>query len=155
MSRLSIKEVADEARKMAKFFRVFSTLEEVLDTLAMYDQLITERKGFSESLQKEIQNLSDKKAILIKGFDDDVYTARINSENAIDIYQKAQTLADEKIIALKKQYEDAKQNEEDDYQALIVSHRDTLNVLTIDIEKNSKLLGTARKALNAIKAKLE
>jgi len=154
MSGLNIQEVADEARKMVKFFKVFEKLDEVLKTLAMNDQLIRERKEFSESLQKEIQGLSDKKAILVKGFDDDVYTARINSENAAERYRKEQERCEADILITQKHYQEEEERLIEEHLLAMESRQTELNRLLVVIENHKKLLDATQKALNNLRAKL-
>lgn len=154
MSGLNIQEVADEARKMVKFFKVFEKLDEVLKTLAMYDQLIRERKQFSESLQKEIQDLSNKKALLVKGFDDEVYTARINSENAAERYKKEQEKTETAILNLQNHYQEEEIRIMGIFNITIDSRQTESNNLLLEIEKNNKLLRSAQEELNILRAKL-
>lgn len=154
MSGLNIQEVADEARKMVKFFKVFEKLDEVLKTLAMYDQLIRERKEFSESLQKEIQDLSNKKALLVKGFDDEVYTARINSENAAERYKKEQEKTETAILNLQNHYQEEEIRIMGIFNITIDSRQTESNNLLLEIEKNNKLLRSAQEELNILRAKL-
>jgi len=155
MQKISIQEAANEAEKMFKFFKAFEKLDEALKMLAMYDQLIRERKEVSESLQVEIQNLSDKKALLVKGYDDDINTARINSENAAEQFRKEQKINEAKIIELQKKYEEEKSNLYIEYNILMKARQTELDNLLLEVEKYSKSLESAKKALNAIKAKLE
>lgn len=155
MSGLNIQEVADEARKMFKFFKVFEKLDEVLKVFATYDQLINERISQAEFLKREIQGLSDKQAILIKGFDDDVYTARINSENAVERYRKEQEKSETAIFATQNHYQEEEIKLAYQHDLLMGSRQTELNNLVSEIERSSRLLNSVQKSVDNLRTKLE
>jgi hypothetical protein len=154
MSGLSIQEAAHEAAKMVRFFRVFEKLSEVINTISMSDQLIKERTDQTESLRKEIQSLSDQKALLVKGFDSEVYTARIDSENAANKYREEQKRIEGDILNLKNRYQEEEIKLSEQHSSEMKSRQAELNGLLVDIEKNSKLLVSAQKALDNLRTKL-
>lgn len=154
MQKISVQEAANEAEKMLKFFKAFEKLDEILKTLTMYDQLIRERKEVSESLERKIQNLLSNKDSIIKGFDDEVYTARINSENASERFKKEQEKCEAEILAVQRHYQEEETRIMGIFNTTIESRQVELNNLLSEIEKHSKLLRSTQEELKTLRAKL-
>jgi len=151
---MEINEAVNQAEKMLKFFKAFEKLEEVLNTLALSDQLIKERTTQVDSLTQEIQNLSNKKALMVKGFEADVYAARVHSEEAAKRYEDQSTLSKDRLRLLHENIvaEESKLTEE--HSKSMRNRQTELDNLLSEIAIQSKLLESAKKALDAIKARL-